>query len=284
MRGHGARLRATAASGLGGFADAFAAAGMEALVFDYRGFGASEGEPRAVVSVKDQVADYRAVIDAARSLPGVDPDRVVAWSVSFAGGHVLALAAEDRRLAAAVALTPATDGAAIVAASLRRDGPGPLLRLTGAAIRDCVARARGGERVMAPIAAPPGQPGALTAPGALEAYESVAGPDWRNEVAAEIFLTLGLHRPARLAPRVRCPILMQVADGDQAVPPASSIRAAKAARAVIRRYPGADHFDVYPGAHAHDAVLADQVASLQRTLGLAAPTARAHEVAQAVSP
>src|SRR5882724_7076603 len=41
------------------FARRFAEAGMAALVFDYRGFGASGGEPRQRVSPRDQMEDYR---------------------------------------------------------------------------------------------------------------------------------------------------------------------------------------------------------------------------------
>jgi hypothetical protein len=41
------------------FARRFAEAGVAALVFDYRGFGASGGEPRQRVSPSDQMEDYR---------------------------------------------------------------------------------------------------------------------------------------------------------------------------------------------------------------------------------
>src|SRR2546423_8736529 len=99
-------------SGLLTYAEAFAEAGVDALVFDYRGFGASEGTPRQLVSYRRQRQDYHAAIAAARRLPGVDPDRIVVWGYSYSGGHVIAVAARDGRVAAAIALTPATDGAA----------------------------------------------------------------------------------------------------------------------------------------------------------------------------
>ncbi len=40
------------------FARRFAAAGIAVLVFDYRGFGASGGEPRQRVIPRDQMDDY----------------------------------------------------------------------------------------------------------------------------------------------------------------------------------------------------------------------------------
>src|SRR6266566_4805552 len=44
------------------FADAFAAAGLGALVFDNRNFGASDGEPRPEIDPWQQVSDYRDAI------------------------------------------------------------------------------------------------------------------------------------------------------------------------------------------------------------------------------
>ena len=44
------------------FADAFAAGGLGALVFDNRNFGASGGEPRQHIDPWQQVGDYRDAI------------------------------------------------------------------------------------------------------------------------------------------------------------------------------------------------------------------------------
>ena len=45
---------------LDSFAEVFAAAGLDALVFDNRNFGASDGEPRQEIDPWQQVRDYRA--------------------------------------------------------------------------------------------------------------------------------------------------------------------------------------------------------------------------------
>ncbi len=70
VMGHG--LAGTKDSGLEPFARAFAAAGLDVLAFDYRGFGESDGTPRQRVRLVDQVADFHAAVDAAARLPGVD--------------------------------------------------------------------------------------------------------------------------------------------------------------------------------------------------------------------
>src|ERR1700752_638541 len=72
-------------NGLLGYAVSFSDAGIDAFVFDYRGYGDSEGTPRQDVSVRRQRQDYHAAIDAARHLPGVDPDRIVLWGTSYSG-------------------------------------------------------------------------------------------------------------------------------------------------------------------------------------------------------
>src|SRR5262249_49356780 len=85
------------AHGLGGapelrleaYALRFRDAGIAAMIFDYRHYGASQGEPRELLSVRRQLEDFRAAIAFAKTLPGVDPARVAIWGSSFGGGHVL---------------------------------------------------------------------------------------------------------------------------------------------------------------------------------------------------
>src|SRR2546430_8057025 len=85
------------------YAERFAAAGMAALVFDYRHFGASAGTPRQLLDVPSQLEDWAAAVAYARSLDGVDPDRIALWGTSFSRGHVVATAADDGRAAAGLA-------------------------------------------------------------------------------------------------------------------------------------------------------------------------------------
>ena len=50
--------------GLDSFGSRLADAGLDVVAFDYRGFGASEGEPRQIISPPAQIADYRAALAA----------------------------------------------------------------------------------------------------------------------------------------------------------------------------------------------------------------------------
>ena len=95
--------------GLVAYAKGFAAAGLDVMLFDYRGSAASGGSPRQLVWASRQRQDYHAAIAAARQLPGIDPERIVLWGISNSGGHVVRVGAEDRRVAAVVSVTPAVD-------------------------------------------------------------------------------------------------------------------------------------------------------------------------------
>jgi hypothetical protein len=106
--GHG--LGAVKEMRLDAYAERFLAAGFGALVFDYRHFGASGGEPRQLLDIARQLEDWRAAVSFAHGLPWVDPDRVAIFGSSFGGGHAILTAANDPRIAAAIAQCPFTDG------------------------------------------------------------------------------------------------------------------------------------------------------------------------------
>lgn len=92
------------------YARVFAGAGVAALVFDYRGFGASDGLPRQHVDPWAQIEDYRNAISFVETLPSLDPDRIGVWGISYSGGHVLILAATDPRVQCVVSNIPVVDG------------------------------------------------------------------------------------------------------------------------------------------------------------------------------
>src|SRR5258708_7115125 len=107
----GARVPAVAmAHGLGAvkemylesFARRFAEAGIAALVFDYRSFGASGGEPRQRISPRDQMEDYRNALTWLSLQSAIDADRLGVWGTSFSGAHVIQVAAHDPRVKAVV--------------------------------------------------------------------------------------------------------------------------------------------------------------------------------------
>ena len=213
-------------SALMDYARGFVAAGLDVVLFDYRGFGASSGLPRQLVSAARQRQDYRAAIAAARHLPSVDPERIVLWGISYSGGHVVRGAAEDGRIAAVVALTPAIDGVTLLARLARNVGFGHLLRTAAHGLRDAQRTMTRRGPHLVPMVGAPGSRAIFAIDGAEKDYTEVAGPSWRNEVCARTALEVAFNRPVRFARRVRCPLLVQAGTEDRIAPLATARRAA----------------------------------------------------------
>lgn len=258
------------AHGLGGvrvmrldaYAERFAAAGYACLVFDYRNFGDSGGEPRQLLDVGMQLEDWAAAVDYAHTLPGVDRDRIGLWGTSFSGGHVIATAAR-LPVAAVVAQCPFTDGIA----SARTIPPLTTARISLLAMRDLAAARLGDPPVLVATAGRPGEVALMTTPDAYSGYLKLvpAGKTLRNEVAARVGVKILGYRPGRLAAKVACPILFCICDADSVAPAAVTAKyAARAPRGTIKRYPDG-HFDIYVG-DAFERVVADQLEFLDRNL------------------
>lgn len=240
----------------------FAARGLAALVFDYRCFGASEGAPRQLIGIRRQLADWRAAISYARTLPGVDSGRIALWGTSSSGGHVVKLAAEDPRVAAAVAQVPFADGLAELGSRRLLD----TLRLMAAGVLDVLGELVGRPARLLSFAGPPRSLAVLTTDDALPSLEAITPPGstWRNEVVARFTLAVGFYRPGRAAAHVRCPLLVCVADFDRLAPPPPALRMVRAAPdAELVRYPF-DHFGIY--LEGFERAAADQAEFLVRKL------------------
>ena len=192
-------------AGLEPYALRFAEAGFAELLFDYRHFGASGGEPRQLVSVRRQLADWSAAIAFARAQPGVDADRIALWGSSFSGGHVVAAAARDARIAAICAQGPMMDGLAATLNIVRYAGIGQVLRLAARGLHDASRALLGLGRVHVALVGPPGTLATMTTPDAEPGYRSIASAEWENRICASFALGLAFYRPVALAHRVKCP-------------------------------------------------------------------------------
>ena len=231
----------------------------------YRGFGASGGSPRQLVSVQRQRQDYHAAVAAARKLPGVDPERIVLWGISYSGGHVVVVAARDKRVAATISVTPAMDGIPVLIQLGRNAGPDPPRacgRATDYATRS--GRLPAARRISSPWWASRGRTRMVTPASGKETYAAIASPSWRNELCARTALEAGFNRPITFASRVTCPLLVQVGTDDSICPPPAGRRAVTKAgpRAKLREYP-IDHLDIYTGAW-QERALADELNFLRR--------------------
>lgn len=259
--GHG--LSGVREQRLDAYAERFMQAGMTVLVFDYRHFGASGGEPRQLLSIHRQLQDWEAAVAAARALPGVDADRIALFGTSFSGGHVQVIAARDDAIATVISQVPFCDGLRKVASL----SPGLIVRLIGAGLWDLARSVSGQAPYYVPVVGEPGETAFITEAEGLSGFAKITPPDsnWRNHICARFGLSVGMYRPGLNAAQVQCPILFCVAEQDTVTPPSLvHAAAARAPQAEVKSYQ-CGHFDVYLEPF-WAAVVADQVAFLRRHL------------------
>lgn len=260
-------LGGTRAMRLGAFAERFCAAGYACLVFDYRHFGDSKGTPRQLLDVNKQLQDWKAAIAYARACTQVDGQRVVLWGTSFGGGHVLATAADDRKVVAVISQCPFTDG---LASGLALN-PLSSLRVTARALRDQAGAWLGASPVMVALAGTPGAAALMTAPDVEPGYLGLLPlgdvDTFPNYVAARFGLQIIRYFPGRRTAQIACPVLFCVCDTDSVAPAAATLRhARRAPHGEIKRYPDG-HFDIYVG-EAFERVVRDQIDFLHRHVPL----------------
>ena len=230
------------------FAEAFAAAGLAAIVFNNRNFGASDGEPRQEIDPWQQVRDYRHAITYAATLDEVDATRIGVWGSSYSGGHVLVVGAIDRRVRAVVAQVPLVSGSANIGELVRADFRAGFREMFDA---DRTARFAGDPPAMVPVVAEdPLAPSALPTPDSWTWFTETGktrATAWRNEVTLRTVEMLGEYEPGSYVARISpTPLLMIVARGDHLTPAHLAIDAFEHARQPkeLVILPGG-HFDAY---------------------------------------
>lgn len=261
--GHG--LSAVRDQRLDAFAERFAEAGLAALAFDYRHFGASSGQPRQLLDIKRQLEDWRTAVAYARGLEGIE--RVGLFGSSFGGGHATEIAASDPSISAVVLQCAMVDG---LPAALKIP-PKTTAKLAKVALQDEIGSRLGRKPKYVPAVGAPGELALMSTEDAVSGFASMTpeGSTWVNAVAARIGLWVGTYRPARNAASITCPILVALCERDSLVSNEALEKLADAApQGELVRYP-IGHFELYSGEWFERAVTR-QAEFLTRHLGGAA--------------
>ncbi|KAJ8508729.1 hypothetical protein ONZ45_g9015 [Pleurotus djamor] len=227
--------------GLASYAEAFSSAGYACVVFDFRRWGQSDGEPRNCAVVSEQLEDYATIVAYCRQRPGFNPQKIVLWGYSFSGGHVLTLAAQSElNVCATIGQTPYPGrpfGFTLTLTCFRR-----ILY----ALADVAKQTLGLGAVYIPTAAPFGQVGAVTAPGAEVGFmrlpQAARSASCFMIISASIYLRSPLYRPAETASSISKPILLIAGQQDNICP-------VERIRQVSRLAPNAELVEI-PGGHA----------------------------------
>jgi fermentation-respiration switch protein FrsA (DUF1100 family) len=242
---------ATKEQTLDDYATVFCRVGFAALVYDHRNLGASDGEPRGEIVPYEQIRDYRDAITFAMTLPAVDKDHIGIWGSSYSGGHVIVVAAIDRRVKCVVSQVPYLGG---FENSRQLVTPLALVGLRQAFDADRLARYKGEAPQYLPVVPtePNGTMPILPHEPARLFFVAMRdrAPTWKNLAtlrSAEYFID---YDPSpyigQIAPT---PLLLLVTDRDTIVPADIALRifnqqALEPKKVVI--VPG-EHFDVYTG-------------------------------------
>jgi uncharacterized protein len=206
----------------------FAAGGLAVLVYDHPHTGASDGEPRQEL---DPVAQQRAYQDAITYLSGRDDvgaDQIGIWGTSYSGGHVLAVAATDRRVRCVVSQVMTTSGSMNL---VRRHAPAQISVARAGWAEDRLARMRGEPPALV-TAAPEGETAETDKTRAF--FDSIA-PEYKETFRYEVTLRslewyYGYEPAAAIEHISPTPLLMIVCDQDSRTPTEDALAAFARAR------------------------------------------------------
>jgi len=209
---------------------------FDVLLFDYRHFGRSDGEPRQLISIKKQLEDWERAVKYAKERYR----KVALWGSSFSGGHVL-VTASQLDVDAVVSQVPFVDGMACVKAAGMKNST----LLTLAAFADFLASLFG-RHFNLPIVSPPDKLAFMNTPDAMKYLEMLPeGVEWENSTPARIALSLPRYRPIRFVDRIKCPVMYVIAENDLITPSYAAHEAAsKTERAEVLSL-DCGHFNVY---------------------------------------
>lgn len=239
--GFGARMD----FGLHPFAHAFASIGYAVLMFDYRGFGKSEGSPRQLIFHTRHIEDYRAAIEYVKGLPNIDSSNIILWGTSYSGGHALTAASYDKTIAGVIAHVPFVDG---IATALNL----PIKNIISglyAGLKDVIASSVTMKPYTIPIAAPPDTYAALNTLESYQGYLKLVPPEARDEnwCPARVCLTLPWYRPVMHVHHISCAVCVIAALYDSLIPIAAVKKTAKKIKNVRYHELPCGHFDPYFG-------------------------------------
>ena len=201
--------------GLAKFAKQFAQAGYAVVAFDYRGFGGSTGKPRGLVSIQQQLQDWRNILQQVQKRKDINTRQIIVWGVSLSGGHVLKLASELRFIQAIIAQTPYIDGQE----SLKLYPKKYLSKVSALVAKDYMSKRLGLEAQTIPVISESGY-SCLASPDSYRGYLGIVPPyiERVEHVPARIMFSLARYRPIQAARQITVPVFLLGAIQDQLVP------------------------------------------------------------------
>ncbi|HEY3810443.1 MAG TPA: alpha/beta hydrolase [Acidimicrobiales bacterium] len=216
-----------------------AGAGIAVLLYDHANTGSSEGEPRQELDPVLQQRGYQDAITFLSDRDDVDAGRIGVWGTSYSGGHVLGVAAHDRRVRAVVAQAMTISGHGNL---LRRHGPARYAELQRRWADERLQLIRGGSPTLVPAFADDSESARYQAARPLEERRN-----WRNQVTVRTWELYDGYEPGAFIDRMApTPLLMIVPLDDTMTPTEDALAAYQRAGEPKRlvTVPGS-HYAVY---------------------------------------
>jgi fermentation-respiration switch protein FrsA (DUF1100 family) len=251
------------------YAERFAAAGFATVVFDYRYWGESTGEPRFHVAPMEFRADIRSALDFMAARPEVDAQRIGGWGISMGGQHMLFLATWEPRFKAivgtAIGIEPPVDSAPLSAEAARERYD----ELVAAAQAERAGRTGAGIKTLQAWCPQPQEGCVLPVKEAFDWYEHARqtfAPTFENKMSSTSMQNMMADSSAFAVHLARVPILIIQPDRD--VVPVESVlfyfkRIPEPKRLII---PGGLHTSTYVGGENFDLATSEAIAWFKKYL------------------
>lgn len=251
------------AHGLGGvremrldiYAERFASAGYACFLFDYRNYGASDGNKRQRINVKDQLTDWNCAINYVKKVSIIDNGKILLFGSSFSGGHVITLSAGRNDIVAAVAQCPYTNTLATLGTvSLKST-----LKILPLIIADILSCLIGYHPVMIKLSDAPGKAAIMAVSDYEEFFKQVPdNSNFINKAPARTILEFLKYSPSRYTNKITIPIYYAICIKDTLAPAKATVKCAKQSpKAIIKEY-DCGHFRIYSGDY-FEKVIADYI-------------------------
>ncbi|BCD99480.1 alpha/beta hydrolase [Marinagarivorans cellulosilyticus] len=226
---------------LPGFAEQFQQAGFAVITFDYRGFGASEGEAGRLQPAL-QIEDIKATIDFAVQMSIIDVDKIALWGTSFGGANAIVAAVEDARVKCLAVQVTFGNGERVITGDLNE---AETTKLLGSLEKMQARKAQGGKEMWVPIAK-------VLSDEQSKAFYSRYAEEFPALKTKIPFLTTAetlAHKPENYLSDLNAPLHITVAEQDGVNPPAESYSLFDKAKEPkqLLSIAGATHYDIYEG-------------------------------------
>lgn len=193
------------------YQEVFGEVGIATLIYDHANTGESDGLPRQELDPILQQRGYRDAITFLSGHSSIDAGRIGIWGTSYSGGHVLGVAANDKRVKAVVSQAMTISGHGNL---LRRNSPQAYAELRRSWADERLRLARGEAPTMV----------AAFGEGSESVVYSMGRPEehrrhWRNEITLRTWELYDEYEPAAFIERIApTPLLMIVGVEDVMTP------------------------------------------------------------------